>query len=197
MRKLSFIYLVIFANYSLANDEIPLPFEGLYESRGSFAEEKVAVDQWREIPQDVQMTIVKDDTTIELQLLIKVYTPVGSDSPSEYTISNKVWLVKKPEQHRNAEPGRVDFNVYKINRISEQLNDLGDGYCGAYECRYSYITVKQGHQQRYHSHITWQPQQIGAEFKQTGGLAVKRDGELEWMTYKTWENTFKSNSQQP
>ena len=197
MRKLLFAYLVIFANYSLANDKIPLPFEGLYESRGSSAKEKIAVDQWREIPQDVQMTIVKDDNTIELQVLIKVYTPEGSEGPSEYTISNKMWLVKKPEQAWHAESGRVDFDVYKINRISEQLNDLGDGYCGTSECRYSYITAKQGHQQRHHSYITWQPQQIGVGFKQTGGLAVKRAGDLEWMTYKTWENTFKSNSQQP
>lgn len=172
--KLLFIYLVIFANYSLANDEIPLPFEGVYESRGSSAKEKIAEDQWREIPQDVQMTIVKNDTTIELQLLIKVYTPEGSDGPSEHTIYNKMRLVEKPEQARHAESRRVDFDVYKINRISEQLNDLGDGYCGTSECRYSYITAKQGHQQRYHSHITWQPQHIGAGFKQTGGLAVKR-----------------------
>ena len=175
----------------MANDGIPLPFEGLYESRGSYAKEKIAENQWREIPQDVQMTIVKDDATIELQLLIKVYTPKGSDSPSEHTISNNMRLVKRPEQARHAESGRVDFDVYKINRISKQLNDLGDGYCGTSECRYSYVTAKQGHQQRHHSHITWQPQQIGAGFKQTGGLAIKRDGEHEWITYKTWENTFK------
>ncbi len=81
MGKLFFIYLVIFANYSLANDEIPLPFKGLYESRGSFAKEKIAADQWREIPQDVQMLVIKDDTIIELQLLIKVYTPQGSNGP--------------------------------------------------------------------------------------------------------------------
>ncbi len=108
-----------------------------------------------------------------------------------------MWLVKKPEQPSNAESGRVDFDVYKINHMSEQFDDLGDGYCGPFECRYNYITAKQGYQQRHNSHIAWQPQQIGAEFKQSGGLAIKRDGELEWMTYKTWKNTFKSNSQQP
>ncbi len=195
--KLMLILLVLFTNYSLADDEIPLPFEGRYESRGSFAKEKLADDQWRESPQDVQMTIVKDDTAIELQLLIKVHTPEGSDGTSENTISNNMRLVRKPEQVRHAKPGRVDFDVYKVNRVSEQLNDLGDGYCGTSECRYSYITAKQDHQQRYHSHITWQPQEIEAGFKQTGGLAVKRDGDSEWMIYKTWENTFTFTSQQP
>jgi hypothetical protein len=195
LAKLFLFCLVIFANYSLASDEIPLPFEGLYESRGSIAKEKIAADQWREIPQDVQMLIVKDENIIELRLLIEVHSPAGNDDPSKYTIANKMWLVKKPEQSNNAKTGRVDFDVYKINRFSNRFDDLGDGYCGTSECRYSYITAKRGHQQRHHSHITWQPQQVRTEFKQTGGLSVKRDGEFEWMTYKTWENTFKLKSQ--
>ncbi len=195
--NLHFLALVIFTHHCLANDDIPLPFEGLYESLGSIAKEKVAANQWREIPQDVQMLIVKDGNIIELQLLIEVHSTEGSNGPSKYTIDNKMWLVKKPEQPRHTKSGRVGFDVYKIDRSSNRFEDLGDGYCGTSECRYSYITAKPGRQQRYHSHISWQPQKAGTEFKQTGGLSVKREGEFEWLTYKTWENTFESKSQAP
>ncbi len=195
MAKLLLSCLVIFTHFSLASEEIPLPFEGLYESRGSIAKERIAADQWREIPQDVQMRIVKDDNIIELQLLIKVHPPEGSKGPSKYTIANNLWLVKKVGQPRNAEPGRIDLDVFKIDRLSSRFGDLGDGYCGISECLYSYITAKPGHRQRYRSHITWQPHQVGIEFKQTGDLSIKRDGEFEWLRYKTWENTFKRKSQ--
>lgn len=194
-RLLSF--LLILADYSLASDEIPFPFAGRYESPGSIAREKVDADQWREIPQDVQMRIAEDDNMIELQLLIEVTMPEGSDRPGTYTIANNMWLVKKPDQAANAESGRVDFDVYKINRTTKRFDDLGDGYCQSTECRYHYITAKPDHQQRYRSHLTWQPQHAGREFRQTGDLSAKSTGESEWTTYKTWDNTFRLKTRDP
>ncbi len=68
------------AGSSAADDEIPLPFEGLYESRGSSARERVTENRWREIPQDVQIRIFKDKEIIELHLRIQVNASEGEDS---------------------------------------------------------------------------------------------------------------------
>lgn len=189
--------LMILADYASAGDAIPLPFEGLYESPGSIAREKVSADQWRDIPQDVRMRIVMDDDIVELQLLIAVTLPAGSAGPSSYTITNNMWLVKKKGQPEHAEFGRVYFDVYKINRLSERFEDVGDGYCNASECRYSYITAKPDHQQRYRSYITWQQQHVGTEFEQTGDLSARNTADSEWTIYKIWENNFKLNRQGP
>lgn len=189
--------LAIFADHALAGNGIPLPFEGLYESAGSFAREKVGGAQWRVIAQDVQMRIVKDDQHIELHLLIEVAFPGGGDGPSTYTITNKMWLVKKPEQPEKAKSGKVDLDVLKLNPIAERLEDLGDGYCRPTECRYGYITTKPSHQQRYRSHVTWQLQQVGTGFTQTGDLSARSSGESEWTVYKTWVNRFKQKSRHP
>ncbi len=189
------VWLLLLADCSFASDEIPLPLAGLYESPGSIAREKIGADRWRNIPQDVQMRVVKEHDIIELQLLIKVRSPEGSGHTSPFTITNKLWLVKHPAQSRNAESGRVEFDVYKINRRTQRFDDVGAGYCDTSECRFSYVTAKPGHQQRYQSHIIWQPQHGGTEFRQIGDLSVKNAGQSEWVIYKTWENTFKRKKQ--
>ncbi len=178
------------AGSSSADDGIPLPFEGLYESRGSSARERVAEDRWREIPQDVQIQILKDKEIIELQLRIQVYASEREDSSNGYTIQNQMWLVEKPQQSSNFESGRIAFDVYKSNPRSGRFEDRGDGYCEASNCQYSYITKKPGYEQRYDSYINWQPPLAGIEFDQRGSLSRKADGESEWLTFKSWKNTF-------
>ena len=177
----------------LASDQIPFPLDGSYESAGSVAMERVTADQWREIPQDVQLSVLRDKDTIELRLHIDVHAT--EDSHSKYTILNRMWLVKRANQSSAAASGRVEFDVYKCNRISMGCNDMGDGFCDGSQCRYSYITAKSGHQHRYYSHITWQPHQLSTMFNQTGALSVKKDDGHEWVTYKTWKNSFLRKSQ--
>jgi len=179
------------AGSASADDVIPLPFQGLYESLGSSASERMAENRWRKIPQDVQIRIFKDKEIIALQLHIRVYEPRGEGSSIGYTISNQMWLVEKPQEPSHAGSGRIDFDVYKSNPRSGHFEDRGDGYCEAFDCHYSYITKKPGYQQRYESHINWQPQLAGIEFVQRGSLSRKTDGESEWLSYKTWKNSFR------
>lgn len=183
--------LVSATGSSSANDGIPLPFEGFYESRGSSARERVAEDRWRDIPQDVQIRILNDKEITELQLRIRVHPSAGENSSSGYTIRNQMWLVKKPQQSSQAESDRLYFDVYKSDTRSGRFEKRGDGYCEASDCRYSYVTKKLDHEQRYESYISWQPQLAGIEFDQRGSLSRKTDANSEWLTFKSWNNTFR------
>ena len=191
LAKLLFACLLLIGSSSLAGSAIPLPFEGLYESRDSLAKEWLDTSRWREIPQDVKMHIVKDGDIIELRLNIEVHAPVGKDDSSKYTISNRIWLARKLQQSGNGESGRVDFDVYKKDSRADRFEDRGDGHCEPSECRFHYTTKHPGYRQRYHSRITWQPQHTGTQFAQLGGLSLKKDDESEWRTVKTWQNTFR------
>ena len=191
MTRLLFACLISIGGCSLADESIPLPFEGLYESPGSFAKEWLNSNRWREIPQDVLMDIVTDGDIVELHLRIKVHAPVGEGGSSVYTISNRMWLARKLQQPGNAESGRVDFDVYKKDPGTDRFEDRGDGHCEPFECRLQYTTEKPGYLQRYRSRITWQSQNLGTGFEQQGGLSMRKDGESEWRTMKTWENTFR------
>ena len=184
------ICLVEFAGSARANDAFPLPFEGLYESRGSVAKEKVGDGEWRDIPQDVQLRIAKDGNIAELQLRIQVRSVGAGDGPDTRTIANDIRLVVRSGQGKAKEAGRVALDVYKRPEGSERFEDLGDGYCVPSECRFSYVTAKPRHRQRYESRITWPPASAGNEFRQIGGLSVKPEGEADWNTFKTWENAF-------
>lgn len=182
--------LVVFAGCANANDTILFPFEGLYESRGSVAKEKLGGGQWRDIPQDVQLRIVKDGDVVELKLRIQVQSPEAGDDTDTYTIENDVWLVTRPSQEKGAESGRVDFDVYKLPDGSDRFADLGDGYCTPSQCRFNYVTPKHGHRQRYDAWISWQPASSGTEFRQSGGLSLQPAGRSDWSSFKTWENVF-------
>ncbi len=183
--------LILAAGSSSADDALVLPFEGLFESEGSFARERVAEDRWREIPQDVQLRIHKDKEITELQLHIQVYASGGRGGSPVYTIPNQMWLVEKSQQPSAAKSGRTYFDVYKSDPRSRRFEDRGDGYCEESSCQYSYVTKKPGHEQRYDSFISWQPQLSGIEFTQRGSLSRKNDGESAWRAFKSWNNTFR------
>jgi hypothetical protein len=180
-----------------AGETVPLPFAGLFESRGGFAREKVADGQWRQIPQDVQLLVVRDADIVELRIRIEVSPDAGSAVVEAYTIANDTWLVGKSSPKTDDESDRVEFDVYKKSPDSGPFEDKGDGFCTTSECRYSYITAKPGHSQRYYSHITWEPGREGIEFRQSGGLSSKAEGDLQWTTFKTWDNRFKRAAQSP
>lgn len=182
--------LVVFAGSARANDAFPLPFEGLYESRGSVAREKVGDGEWRNIPQDVQLRIAKDGNIAELQLRIQVRSDGVGDDPVTRTIANDMWPVARPEHGKASEAGRVALDVYKRPEGSERFEDLGDGYCVPSECRFSYVTSKPGHRQRYDSRMTWRPARAGTELCQSGDLSSMPAGEAGWNAFKTWENVF-------
>jgi hypothetical protein len=101
-----------------------------------------------------------------------------------------MWLVVRSEQGKATEAGRVAFDVYKLPDGSDRFEDLGDCYCVPSECRFSYVTAKPGHRQRYESRMTWLPASAGTVLRQSGGLSVKPAGEADWNTFKTWENAF-------
>jgi hypothetical protein len=183
--------LVAFAGSARANDAFPLPFEGLYESRGSVAKEKVGDGEWRDIPQDVQLRISKDGNIAELQLRIQVRSAGDGDAPTTRTIANDIWLVVRPERGEANEAGRVAFDVYKRPDGLDRFEDQGDGYCLPSECRFSYVTAKPGHRQRYESRMTWRAASADTEFHQSGGLSLEPAGKADWSTFKTWENVFK------
>ena len=86
--------LYFFPGCAVAGDLIPLPFEGNYESRGSVAREQATPEQWRDIPQEVRMRLIRDEEIIELQLEIDVQLTGGNDAPSVHTIFNRMWLVQ-------------------------------------------------------------------------------------------------------
>lgn len=182
--------LVVFAGVAHANDGFPLPFEGLYESRGSVAQEKVSDGRWRDISQDVQLRIAKDGNIAELQLRIQVRSAGPGNGLATRTVANKLWLVVRPKQGKATEAGRVALDVYKLPDGSDRFEDLGDDYCVPSECRFSYVTAKPGHGQRYESRMTWRPASAGTELPQSGGLSSKPAGEADWNTFKTWENAF-------
>jgi hypothetical protein len=179
-----------FAGSARANDAFPLPFQGLYESRGSLAKEKVGDGEWRDIPQVVRLRIAKDGNIAELQLRIEVRSAGDGDDPLTRTIANDMWLVVRPKQGKATEAGRVAFDVYKRPDGSDRFEDLGDGYCTPSECRFTYVTAKPGHRQRYESRMTWRPAEAGTEFHQSGRLSLQPVGKADWSTFKSWENVF-------
>ena len=101
-----------------------------------------------------------------------------------------MWLVARPEHGKASEAGRVALDVYKRPEGSERFEDLGDGYCVPSECRFSYVTSKLGHRQRYESRMTWRPASTGAELAESGGLSLMPAGKADWTSFKTWENVF-------
>jgi hypothetical protein len=131
--RIAFCFLA-FAGSARANDDFPLPFEGLYESRGSVAKEKVDDGEWRDIPQDVQLRIAKDGNIAELQLRIQVRSAGAGDAPVTRTIANDMWLVARPEHGKASEAGRVALDVYKRPEGSERFEDL---WAMAIACRSS------------------------------------------------------------
>ncbi len=189
--------LVLYTGCSFAGEGIPLPFEGLYESRGSLAQELADIGSWRDIPQDVELLIVNDRDITELRLRIVLTAKERENDASNPTIINEMWLVKKSEQPTPDEAGRVYFDVYKMNRLTGQFDDLGDGYCRAYECRYSYVTGHPQGQQRYDTHLTWRAGAEGAEFAQSGSLSRRSTGASQWLVFKRWENSFTLKSNRP
>jgi hypothetical protein len=180
-----------------AGETAPLPFAGLFESPGGFAREKIADGQWRDIPQDVQLSIARDADIVELRIRIQVSPDASSAGVELYTIANDTWLVSKPGPKAGDPSDRIEFDVYKKSRGSDSFEDRGDGFCQAYECRYSYVTLKSGREQRYLSRITWYARSEGMEFSQSGELSFRLDGELRWTTYKTWDNDFRRIGRQP
>ncbi len=50
MRKVLIVCLLLLRDQTLASGRIPLPLEGLYESRGSLAKERIREGRWRDIP---------------------------------------------------------------------------------------------------------------------------------------------------
>jgi hypothetical protein len=191
MVKLVFFSFMLTATSTLADEAIPFPFEGLYESRGGMAREQLAPGEWRDIPQEVQMRITRQDNIVKLSLRIEAQSTEPGDAQATYTIANDMWLVPKTEKTDAARSGRVEFDIYKLDRSLGRFEDRGDGYCQGLQCRYGYVTTKPNHQQRYHSHITWEAEgAAGSAFRQSGGLSIKPEGEAEWITFKTWINQF-------
>jgi hypothetical protein len=182
--------LYFFPGCAVAGDLIPLPFEGNYESRGSVAREQATPEQWRDIPQEVRMRLIRDEEIIELQLEIDVQLTGGNDAPSVHTIFNRMWLVGRSRQAGAGASGRAVFDVYKFIPETSRFDDLGDGYCSVTECSFSYVTVKAGKPQRYHSNVYWEAGQAGETFRQSGGLSLKEAEGLDWVVFKSWENIF-------
>ena len=181
-----FLCALLFSSSSLAVDDIPLPFLGAYASSDSTAWQQVSSDEWQAIPQDVDMLITHEGDIIQLTVHINVHA--DPEISSERVITNRMWLASKPTAESMLEPGRVDFDVYKLNAVENRFVDLGDGYCKPQECRYTYVSEKQ--QQRYDSHLTWDKEQVGKKFNQRGGLSSKAPGESEWKMFKKWNNDF-------
>ena len=124
--------------------------------------------------------------------MIDVYEEKEGNRTFLYTIENTLWLVKKQNSPASHKAVEAVLDVFKRDKQTDRFEDRGDGYCTKIDCRYSYTTDRLGEQQRYQSHITWQSKNVGIEFDQTGALSVKRAGEVEWDTFKTWDNTFRS-----
>ena len=188
MRSLLFLLALLPCSLSLAGEQIPLPFPGAYKSPDSTAWQQMPSNEWRAIPQDVDMLISHEGDIIQLTVHISVYADTEVDITRDRTIINQMWLVSKPPAQARRESGRVDFDVYKFSSAANRFEDLGDGYCRPLECRYSYVTDKQ--QQRYDSHITWDKEQTGQKFKQSGGLSTRAAGKSEWKMFKKWDNDF-------
>ena len=179
---------LLFSSPSLAVDAIPLPFIGAYTSSDSTAWQQVSSDEWQAIPQYVDMQIAHEGDIIQLTVHISVYADSEAGISSERIITNRMWLASKPTAKSQLEPDRVDFDVYKLNAVDNRFEDLGDGYCKPQECRYSYVSDKL--QQRYESHLTWDKEQAGKKFNQSGGLATKEPGQSDWKMFKKWDNDF-------
>lgn len=173
-----------------ADDAIPLPFEGEFESLGSAARERTVDGSWRNLAQDVRMGIARDGDIVELQLRIDVLAPPDGRPP--YRIDNAMWLVRRSPQPATAGGGRVDFDVYKLDRATGRFEDRGDGYCSARECAYGYVTQRPGRMQRYQSRITWEDATAGRQFQQRGSLAARTRPDADWVTFKDWENVFRA-----
>ena len=187
-RGLIFLGALLTCSQSMAGDDIPLPFLGAYTSPDSTAWQQTSSKEWQAIPQDVDMLINHEGDIIQLTVHISVHTDAENGTTSERTIINRMWLASKPTTKTLREPGRVDFDVYKLNAVDNRFEDLGDGYCKPLECRYTYISEQQ--QQRYDSHITWGEKQAGQKFNQSGGLSSKAAGQSDWKMFKKWENDF-------
>ena len=134
------------------------------------------------------MVITHEGDNIQLTVHVSVHADAENGMTSDRTIVNRTWLASKPTAKILREPGRVDFDVYKLNAVDQRFEDLGDGYCKPLECRYTYISEQQ--QQRYDSHITWDEKQTGQKFNQSGGLSTKVPGQSEWKMFKKWNNDF-------
>ena len=176
------------SSVSLAGDEIPLPFHGTYVSSESTAWQQVSSDEWEPIPQSVDMLITHEGDIVQMTVRINVHADTGDELTNDRIITNRMWLASKPTTKTLLEPGRVDFDVYKLNAVENRFEDLGDGYCNPQECRYTYISEKQ--QQRYDSHLTWDKEQAGKKFNQSGGLSTKTPGQSDWKMFKKWDNDF-------
>lgn len=186
---LAWIAGLLSCNSSLAGERIPLPFQGTFTSKDSTAWQHLTAKKWQAIPQDVDIQIIHEGDIIQLTVNISVHADSENNRSADHYITNRMWLVSKPPPPDSQEPGRVDFDVYKLSPASNDFQDLGDGYCKAFECRYSYISNQQ--RQRYDSHLTWQKHQAGRTFKQTGGLSTRSDDESHWKRIKKWSNEFR------
>jgi hypothetical protein len=168
----------------------PLPFSGTFQSLASEARELRSWDKnsWSTIPQNVFLTLVKDEEIIELQLKIGVLDDLGQ---VRYPINNRMWL-------RRVAGNQLE--IYKLNKTMDKFDQVGEGVCTAASCSYQYVTLAQNngnpYKQRYMSTITWDPENTEGGFSQSGSLSAeateKDGGQKTWLVFKTWANQFEA-----
>jgi hypothetical protein len=166
----------------------PLPFSGTFQSLASEARELTSpnANSWVTIPQNVFLTLTKDNDIVELQLLIEVLDDIGR---VRYPINNSMWLRRVADN---------EFEVYKRDKNEGRFEHVGDGSCTTASCAFQYVIQAQNngnpYKQRYMSMITWAPDDIGRGFSQSGSLSAEvtddASGEKSWTVFKTWANEF-------
>ena len=166
----------------------PLPFSGTFQSLASEARELTSRDNdtWATIPQNVFLTLIKDEEIIELRLKIEVLNDLGR---VRYPINNRMWL-------RRVAGNQLE--IYKLNKTMDKFDQVGEGVCTAASCSYQYVTLAQNngnpYKQRYRSTITWDPDDTEGGFSQSGSLSAEateeNGGQKSWLVFKTWANQF-------
>ncbi len=168
----------------------PLPFSGTFQSLASEARELTSRDEntWATIPQNVFLTLVKDEEILELQLKIEVLDDLGQ---VRYAIKNRMWL-------RRVAGNQLE--IYKHNKTLDKFDQVGEGICAVASCSYQYVTLAQNngdpYKQRYMSTITWDPDNTEGGFSQSGSLSAEttreNGGHRSWLVFKTWANQFEA-----
>jgi len=168
----------------------PLPFSGSFQSLASEARERTSQDnnRWVTIPQNVLLTLVKDNEIVELQLRIDVLDDIGR---VRYPIHNRMWLRRVAGKQ---------LEIYRRDKTEGHFEKVGEGSCTLASCAYQYVVQARNngnpYMQRYMSTITWDPYDIGRGFSQSGSLSAEvtdeASGEKSWFVFKTWANQFEA-----
>lgn len=170
------------------SNRLMLPFAGTFQSLASEAQELRSREDntWITIPQNVYLTLHRDEEIVELQLHIEVLDDEGRVL---YPIANRMWL---------RSVGDNQLEIYKLDSVTNRFAQVGKGSCTTDACSYQYVALSRNHanpyKQRYTSMTNWDPNDLGNGFSQSGSLATEvtddASGQAYWLEFKTWTNRF-------